>query len=296
MNIIKTILAWLLCLVLTLSLFTFFLNLNISNFFKVEQMEKTVEKIDVSHEMDKIRNSSATSGNKAEVADIINSAYDEAEKHGISSKLVDEIFNSNEVKLFLGKAVGTTTDNLLNGSEKQPVTSKEFNQILDDNIDKWIKDSGVEISDSKKEVLVIRMKSASAGVIDNLPNSNVILKADNTNTISNVQFIFSNKVKISLLIISIVSLLLLIAIKLKKGVWLLYGGVSILISSLATIGVSLIAGDIITFALKEYNLSFMISAFSDRFSQNILSTGFMGVIISIIIFIIYNVYRKKVNQ
>lgn len=296
MKVIKTILALILMFVLSLSLFTLCFSINVSNFFAVDEMEKTVEKIDVSHEISKIQNSSATSFNKAEILDIINSAYREAENHGISSKLVDEIFNSSEVKMFLGRIVGTTTDNVINDANIEPVTSDDFNKLLDDNIDKWISNSGVEISDSKKEVLVIRMKSAAAGVIRNLPTSDDINDKLSSEKKGYVQFIFSDKFRIGLVIISVLCFILLVIVKRKGRVWLLYGGSSLVISGLGLIVLSLIIDDMITFALKDYNVSFMINAFNDALSHSIMINGFVFVIISIFMFIIYGVYRKRVNQ
>lgn len=293
MKFIKTILGIIFVLILSETLFILFLDINISKFFTKEEMENTVEKIDISHEINKIKNSSATSENKAEIADIINSAYTEAENHGISSNLVEEIFNSNEVKRFLGKIAGTTTDNIINGAKLKPVTSEEFNKLLDDNIDKWIKQSKIKISDSKKEVLVIRMKTVAKGVIDNLPQ---VTDQINQNDINKINFIFSNKVKITLIIVSIISFLLIILVKHQKGLWLLYSGTSILISGLAIIILSLLIGDIITYALQNYNLSFLVSAFSNTLSKNLMITGLIQIIISVLMYIIYIIHNKRVNQ
>ena len=287
MKVIKTFLGIIFVIILSITLTTFFLTANISKFFTVEEMENTVEKIDISHEISKIQNSSATSENKAEIADVINSAYTEAENHGISGELVDVIFNSSEVKRFLGRIAGVTTDGIVNGNKLEPVTSYDFNKLLDDNIDKWIKQSGIEISDSKKEVLIIRMKTAAAGVIDNLPV--VTDKVDN-DIINKINFIFSTKVKITLIIISIITFLLIVIIKYKKGLWLLYSGSAILISGLAVIAFSLLIGDMITYALQNYNLSFLVNAFSNTLSKNLMITGLIESSIAIIMFIFYKFY------
>ncbi len=292
-NLFKTILSWILSIVLGVSLFTVFMIGNISSFFTEDSMKKTVEDIDVSHEISKIKNSSATAGNKAEIADIIDMAYSEAESHGISTKLVDEIFNSNEVKQFLGKAVGSTTDAIINGSDTKPITSEEFNKLLDDNMDKWIQQSGIEISDSKKEVLIIRMKSASAGIIDNLPTADSLTTKVDKNILANVQFLFSAKVKTTLVVIGLVSLILLIFLKRKNNKWLLYSAIPSLMAGLITIGISFIIVDVLTAALNQYNLSFMLSTFSNVLSHNIMITGLISVIISILLFVSYGLLTRK---
>jgi len=296
MNIIKTLLAIIITIVLTLTSFIIALDINISNFFTKEEMEQTVENIDISHEINKIQNSSPTGESKAEIADIINFAYKEAENHGISSKLVDEIFNSKETKKFLGQIIGTTTDYIINENKNKNITSKQFNKLLDDNMDKWIKQSNTEISDSKKEVLVIRMKSAAAGVIDNLPSGSTIENKVNSNILSQIRFIFSDKVKLILVAITIISLLLLIIVKYRKGLWLVYSSLGIFLSGVAITSLSFLIGDMITFALRDYNVSFLISAFKNTLSQNIMITGITELLISLILFIIYIIHNKRVNQ
>lgn len=293
MNAVKTLFSWVLATILGVSLFILFMLGNISSFFTTGNMQKAAANIDVSHEIQKIKNSTATTSHKAEIADIINSAYTEAENHGIPSNLVDEIFNSQEVKEFLGKSLGGTTDYLINGNKETKVTSEEFNKLIDDNMDDWIKQSGTTISDSKKEVLVVRLKNASAGVIDNLPNSTNISNTVNNNTLKDVQFLFSSQVKVALVITSVISLLIIFFLKRKHNKWLLYSGIPTIIAGLITLGVSFIIVDLFTTALSKYNLTFMVSAFSDTLGNHILITGIVAIVISVIMLIIYKLTQKK---
>jgi len=296
MNIFKTIIALFLSMLTIFALYILFVLGNISSFFNIDNIQKVTSNIDTIHEIKKIQNSTATVGKKAEVADIINMAYDEAESHGISKKLVDEIFNSKEIKGFLGRVVGGTTDYIVNGNERKKLTSEDFNKVLDDNIDKWIKESGTEISDSKKEVLVIRIKNASAGIINNLPNSGTISKSFDKNTLKQIQFIFSSKVKISLVIFIMLMLTIILFLKKKENKCLVYMGSIALMTGLLTIATSFVINDVVTLALNDYNLTFMTNVFSTKFSHQILITGIVSGLISIIIFIIYIFLNKKTQE
>lgn len=293
MKIIKNIIALLLTLLITFALYTLFILSNISSFFSTENIEKATSNINIIHEIEKIQNSTATAGKKAEIADTINMAYEEAESHGISKKLVDEIFNSSEVKSFLGKAVGNTTDYVVNGKQSKEITSEDFNKILDNNIDKWIKNTNTEISDSKKEVLVIRIKNASRGIIDNLPNTNTVDDTIDKNTLKNVQFIFSSQVKVALVILIIVGMSIIILLKRKQNKWILYAGIIPLITGLLTIATSFVINDLVSLSLTNYNLSFLTNSFSSVFSHQILMTGIISTIVSIVLLITYSVINKK---
>jgi len=84
MKIVKTVMALFLSILTIFALYVLFILGNISSFFSVDNIEKATSNIDIVHEIEKIQNSTATAGKKAEIADIINTAYDEAESHGIS--------------------------------------------------------------------------------------------------------------------------------------------------------------------------------------------------------------------
>lgn len=293
MRIFKTIIALFLSILTICALYALFIICNISSFFSVDNIEKATSNIDTIHEIEKIQNSTATAGKKAEIADIIDTAYNEAESHGISKNLVDEIFNSNEVKSFLGKAVGNTTDYIVNGKESEPLTSEDFNKLLDDNIDKWIKASNTDISDSKKEVLVIRIKNASAGIINNLPSTETINKNIDKNTIQQINFIFSKEVKTALVILIAISMIIIFFLKKEENKWLMYTGSIALITGLLTVATSFVINDVVALLLNNYGITFMINSFSTIFSHQILITGVVSVVVALIILITYILLNRK---
>jgi len=296
MKIVKTVMALFLSILTIFALYVLFILGNISSFFSVDNIEKATSNIDIVHEIEKIQNSTATAGKKAEIADIINTAYDEAESHGISKTLVDEIFNSKEVKEFLGKAVGSTADYAVNGNKTKQLTSEDFNKILDDNIDKWIKNTNTEISDSKKEVLVIRIKNASRGIINNLPNTKTIDESFDQDTLKQVRFIFSKEVKTALVVLIAISMIIIFFLKKKENKWLTYLGAIALITGLITIATSFVINDIVALSLNNYNLTFMTNTFSTIFSHQILTTGIVTIIIAAIILTMYVILNRKVKM
>lgn len=292
MKILKTLIALLAAITLSISLFTLLLLSNISSFFKTENIQTMAQNTDVIHELKKIQNSSSKGGG-AEISDIVSMAYREADKHAIPSELVDEIFKSNEVKIFIGKLVGNMTDYIVNDNQTKTVTSEEFNKLLDDNIDTWIKKSNTQISDSKKEVLLIRMKSAAKGVIDNLPTEETVNNKIDKNTLNTVQTIFSPKTKIILTIIIIISTIIIILTKKKNLKFLPYTASSIIVSAIPIIILSLILTDILSELLTHYNMAFMASTVSSVLSHHLLITGIITAIIAIILYIIYYIKTKN---
>lgn len=290
MNKLKNIIAVLFSVVLTILIFILLIICIVSHFFKTESIENTVKKIDLVHEMAKIQNSSA-GGSSAEISDIITMAYKEADSHNIPETLVDEIFDSTEVKSFLGTIAGGTTDYIINGKKTKTVTSDDFNELLDKNIDKWISNSNTEISDSKKEVLLVRMKSAAKGVIDNLPNQDNLNQKISSNTQKTIKQIFSIQTKIILTIVILIITIIIIIMKKLKSIPHLT--IPLILSSIGLISLSLILTDIITEVLTNYNLSFIAAIISDGLSHNMLLVGIIILIISAVITTIY--YKKTAD-
>ncbi len=293
MKVVKTFISVLLSLLIMCALYVLFMLGNISSFFSSDNIQKTISNIDVTHEISKMKNSSLTAGGKAEIIDIVDTAYDEAEKHGISTQLVDEMFNSKEVKMFLGKAVGNTTDYVINNQKEKQLTSDDFNKILDDNIDTWLQNTNTKLSDSKKEVLLIRMKQASAGIIDTLPSEEMIDNKVDEKTISKIRFIFSSEVRVGLVIVIALMLILLFFLKKKEAKWLVYLAMPTLIVGLATIATSFMINDILALALKEYNLSFMMNSFSTTFANHIFITGIVSSVIALLLLIVHMIIQKR---
>ncbi|MBQ9011662.1 MAG: hypothetical protein IJ093_03335 [Bacilli bacterium] len=256
-------------------------------------MEENLNNIDVVHEINKIKNSSATSESKAEISGIIDTAYNEAENHEIPKELVDTIFNSKEVKAYLGKILGNTTDYIINNQKLAEVTSEEFSQILDNNIDKWIKQTNTKISDSKKEVLLIRMKNASSQILDNLPSTKDLINFLGIKKINKIQIVFSTKTRIICILTSLLSLVLITILRRKQNGLLLYVGTPILIAALFVIGTGFIIGDLIASVLDKYNISFMISTISNELGHQISISGLILGVFAIIIILTNYLLNKK---
>ena len=293
MKIIKTILSVILSLLSIVTLYALFLISNISFFFSTDNIRDAASNIDVVHEIKKIQNSSSVAGGKEDISNVVDKAYAEAENHGISKNLVDEMLNSKEVKGFLGTAIGNTTDYIINGKENKNVTSTEFNKLVDNNIDKWIDKADIDISDTKKEVLDIRLKQASAGIIDNLPSQQLIDSKIDTNTLKSIQFLFSKEVKTALVVITMISFILIVLFKRKEYKCLIYIAMALLVSGLITIATSFVINDLLALVLNEYNLSFMINSIGNNFSEKMFITGIISSVIAVIMFIIYMILVKK---
>lgn len=287
MKVIRFLLGALLVVCLTLAVFVF----NISSFSKTENMEKTIENTDLLTEVNKIRNSGKV-GNQSALSSVIDDVYATAEEYGISDKLVDTVIDSKAMKEALGKAAGNVTDYVVNGVETPILTTDDLYKVAEDNIDDWIKESGIEVTDNQKDKILEGSKEFIPIVVDNLPTSSE-LAADYESEVDAVQTVFSNQVKVILVVVSIILTILLIILGRKNMRWLANLGTSLLVSGLITLGLAFVLPDLITMIPSSSDISFITGSITDYMFRPILISGGVMILLCILLFVFYNVCRKK---
>lgn len=287
MKVIRFLLGALLVVCLTLAVFVF----NISSFSKTENMEKTIENTDLLTEVNKIRNSGKV-GNQSALSSVIDDVYATAEEYGISDKIVDTVIDSKAMKEALGKAAGNVTDYVVNGVETPILTNEDLYKVAEDNIDDWIKESGIEVTDNQKDKILEGSKEFIPIVVDNLPTSSE-LAADYESEVDFVQTFFSNQVKVILVVISIILTILLIILGRKNMRWLVNLGTSLLVGGLITLGLAFVLPDLITMIPSSSDISFITGSITDYMFRPILISGGVMILLCILLFVFYNVCRKK---
>ena len=287
MKVIRFLLGALLVVCLTLAVFVF----NISSFSKTENMEKTIENTDLLTEVNKIRNSGKV-GNQSALSSVIDDVYATAEEYGISDKLVDTVIDSKAMKEALGKAAGNVTDYVVNGVETPILTNEDLYKVAEDNIDDWIKESGIEVTDNQKDKILEGSKEFIPIVVDNLPTSSE-LAADYESEVDAVQTVFSNQVKVILVVVSIILTILLIILGRKNMRWLANLGTSLLVGGLITLGLAFVLPDLITMIPSSSDISFITGSITDYMFRPILISGGVMILLCILLFVFYNVCRKK---
>ena len=287
MKVIRFLLGALLVVCLTLAVFVF----NISSFSKTENMEKTIENTDLLTEVNKIRNSGKV-GNQSALSSVIDDVYATAEEYGISDKLVDTVIDSKAMKEALGKAAGNVTDYVVNGVETPILTNEDLYKVAEDNIDEWIKESGIEVTDNQKDKILEGSKEFIPIVVDNLPTS-AELATDYESEVDFVQMFFSNQVKVILVVISIILTILLIILGRKNMRWLANLGTSLLVGGLITLGLAFVLPDLITMVPSSSDISFITGSITDYMFRPILISGGVMILLCILLFVFYNVCRKK---
>lgn len=288
MKVVKNIFT-----VLFTILFSIFIVLNIcvfcvSDFAVKDNIVESIKKMDISKEVNKIRNSGNGSG---KLSGAINDMYLLASQFSVSEKVVDQIIDSNATKEIIGKATGNLTDYVVNGKDTKIISADDAYDIISDNLDEWLEDSGVSITDSQKEKFLREVEKQLPDIAEFIPSSEDLLGTEYEDKIKLIQKIFSKQTKIICIVGLIVSGIMVIILKGKY--FTLNLGIASLISGLVTVGLSFVLPELIVSMMNEADLSLIASSISNELAKSLLYFGFIPIIVSIILLIIYKITKKK---
>ncbi len=288
-KILKSLLTILSMIIFFLSLLFTILVFNISYFFNSENITKGIQKMDVAQALHEIENS-----NKGgmTITEVLDNAYIVAEYYGVSSRVIDEMVNDKDIKQFFGTTAGNVTDYIVNGKNNKALTSTEFNTILDKNIDTWIKNSKVQVTDSQKRTFLDTVKKESGQIINNLPTSKEIASKLGITKLNVLQKIFNKQTKTLLLFSLITSFILIMLLKIKNHRNIVYIGYATLIVGIITVGIGLLSSDLTAYILTKTDILLDVSLFSNMLMKQFVITGIICLVISFVFYVIHLILKR----
>lgn len=288
-KILKSLLTILSMIIFFLSLLFTILVFNISYFFNSENITKGIQKMDVAQALHEIENS-----NKGgmTITEVLDNAYIVAEYYGVSSRVIDEMVNDKDIKQFFGTTAGNVTDYIVNGKNNKALTSAEFNTILDKNIDTWIKNSKVQVTDSQKRTFLDTVKKESGQIINNLPTSKEIASKLGITKLNVLQKIFNKQTKTLLLFSLITSFILIMLLKIKNHRNIVYIGYATLIVGIITVGIGLLSSDLTAYILTKTDILLDVSLFSNMLMKQFVITGIICLVISFVFYVIHLILKR----
>lgn len=247
-------------------------------------------------EVDFIKTNTDTSinTNNVEIKILFDEVYTSANEIGISSSDVDKFINSDAVKEFMGSYMETITTYLATG-EEITITKEELKKLTDYSVDDLLTKTDQKIDTETKKKIITIIDEQADQIISDLPKPSEIVMDIDQNTLKTINFIFSIELKI-ILIVSIVSITGLIALLLWHPFrFIKWFSISNTIASTFIIGLSFVISPIINWSLEGESSVILdiIMSFINQFESSLLISGIIGLIISIILYVIYVLLKRK---
>lgn len=232
--------------------------------------------------------------NNVEIKILFDEVYTSANEIGISSSDVDKFINSDAVKEFMGSYMETITTYLVTG-EEITITKEELKKLTDYTVDDLLTKTDQKIDTETKKKIITIIDEQADQIISDLPKPSEIVTDIDQNTLKTINFIFSIELKI-ILIVSIVSITGLIALLLWHPFrFIKWFSISNAIASTFIIGLSFIISPIINWSLEGESSVILdiIMSFINQFESSLLISGIIGIIISIVLYVIYVLLKRK---
>lgn len=221
-----------------------------------------------------------------------NAFYSIANDNNIDSGIIDGIVNSVEFKELIGEYTGSLVENVFYNTEVKKVTSSEIVEIARQNLDRAANEMGYTLSKEQKESILSEVDKVSKEFIENASLEDN-LSSETLNNIKIVRTIFSDKIRILVLVTILVITALIIVLNwsiYKFAIWI---GIPTIISGGLVTAFGYAIGNMITITNYPEGLTNFIS---NNISPIFMKYGIIVLVIGIIEVIYYKVMKMYFNK
>lgn len=221
-----------------------------------------------------------------------NAFYSIANDNNIDSGIIDGIVNSTEFKELIGEYTGSLVENVFYNTEVKKVTSSEIVEIARKNLDRAANEMGYTLSKEQKESILSEVDKVSKEFIENASLEDN-LSSETLNNIKIVRTIFSDKIRILVLVTILVITALIVMLNwsiYKFAIWI---GIPTIISGGLVTAFGYAIGNMITITNYPEGLTNFIS---NNISPIFMKYGIIVLVIGIIEAIYYKVMKIYFNK
>lgn len=249
-------------------------------------VNKVIDDVDVKDVIESARESENT-----EVSQAIDDVYKQANEHGFSEEQVNNILESDMTKEILQKYSSNFFD------DGSGLTEEDINKIVSNNVDEIIDNSNGKLKEEDKKEIIRATETMAPTIAENLPDAKDISKMAGDNVSFEVEknkggnygfWIF--------LLVTFIVLGIIIFLQRKKFKWLLYTGVTVLVSSSLALLFTFAGCSLLNFAIEEDKFAKnLVGPVISNFSLVVYITLGVCLVISIGELVTYNILKKKIT-
>ena len=112
--------------------------------------------------------------NRAEtkqMEDIFSNIYIVADKYHIPEQFIDNVFNDEITKEFLGTVAANVIDETLTGPDEKVLTAEDLNELLENNMEHFQEVSNIQLTEQQEENFLNLVNEHSTTIIEILPTT-----------------------------------------------------------------------------------------------------------------------------
>ncbi len=288
---LKDLCATFLSIVLLICIISLSSILVFRNITTKENMKQIVKNTDFTKE---IKNRTETK----QMNDIFRDIYTVADKYHIPEQFIDSVLNDATTKDFLGTVASNVIEETLTGKDEKILTEKDLNQLLENNMDHFQEVSKIQLNEEQQQNFLNLAKEHSATIIEILPTTTELQSYLSPSMIDGMKLLNSNQLLYIFLGIIIISSILILCLKWKEKIWLLYFATPLFFSGIVLVMLAYAAPTILSILLQSSNdlLYLFVDQLALHLKEYLTLIGIILFICSILIYILYFIGKKFLSS
>lgn len=161
--------------------------------------------------------------------------YDSAHTLGLDEKLMLEILKSKEMTAFTADITSSIAEYIITGKKQKFITEAQFLELVSSAIDTINQQTTQKITEEEKQKILANVKEVSAPYLKELENVDLLsvrLSKEEQDAILFLQFLFSSKLKIGILVTLLLSFGGIVILEWNQMKWIKVCAITVLIASI----------------------------------------------------------------
>ena len=279
----KKVLAIIICVVLFFLISADILLISVKSMASIGFVNNVLDDIDVSSTVEDLRESDGA------VGEVIDELYERAEVHGFSEEQVDKVVGSDVTK----EIIERYADSMINDSKS--ISEEDVKNIIENNVDEIIDNSNGLLKKEDKSELLRAADTWSEAIADNLPNKEDLKKAMNIDEDKDERISLTMPITV-MIIITVILLGLVIYLAWDKFKWVLYTGVTIMVSTIPMFLLVFLSKMLSSVELDGYAIKNISGPLFSKISGVMLTSSLMCLVLAIIEIVVYIVLKKNMKK
>ncbi|MDF2566651.1 MAG: hypothetical protein K0R90_107 [Oscillospiraceae bacterium] len=290
-RILTGFLATFFCIIILILQITVILCFNLSGRLSQKATEKTIDNFNFSELVET---------QSEETNNFFEEASRTLDANGLTKDQSQALLESNLFKSILSPYAGEVAGYLFEGKTPKHITSEELVKTIDENFDEAASAAKITYTPEQRSKIMAAIKSDSDKIVQNIPAASEVF----TDVDSDVFQAFRNLMSVQTKVILIVAILILIVIialmRRSWNEWLMWSGVTTLISGVGILLLSFVFGIIFETVFKETTDfgSMLLAPLSSSLFSGISISGGITIVLGlaqIFAFIIIRIILKSKN-
>lgn len=223
----KGLLLTICIILLELSSMTLFFLIPLNNFVSKKTLQNNIAEL-IQSELNMDHSSSI-------LKDKLSPIYDSAYMLGLDDEIILEILKSKEMTEFTADITSSMAEYIITGKQQKFITEEEFLSLVSSAIDTISQQSTKKITEEEKQKILVNVKEISTPYLKEIENIDLFsasLSKEDQDAILFLQFLFSTKLKIGIIITLLLSFGGIIALEWEKQKWVKISAITILVASI----------------------------------------------------------------